>query len=144
MTGICDVVTRILRRQWARYSTWILVGAIALSGCSTSRPPTEILARADLGVRAARDARADELAPMNFTIAVEKLAKAKQAMAAKRYDDARRLAQSAQVDAELAEAKSEAEIVRRAADDVQRRVDTLQTEAERESRKPLTTAPKQE
>ena len=81
---------------------------------------------------------------MNLTIAVEKLAKAKQAMAAKRYDDARRLAQSAQVDAELAEAKAEAEIVRRAADDVHRRVDALQTEAERESRKPLTTAPKQE
>ena len=81
---------------------------------------------------------------MNLNIAVEKLAKAKQAMAAKRYDDARRLAQSAQVDAELAEAKAEAEIVRRAADDVQRRVDALQTHAERESRKPLTTAPKQE
>ena len=81
---------------------------------------------------------------MNLKIAGENLEKAKQAMAAKRYDDARRLAVSAMVDAELAEAKSEAEIVRRAADDVQRRVDALQTEAERESRKPLTAAPNRE
>jgi hypothetical protein len=95
-----------------------------------SKPPTDTLAKAELAVRSARDARA--------------LERAKQAMAAKRYDDARRLAESAQVDAELAEAKSEAEIVRRADDDVQRRADALQTEAERESRKPFTTVPNQE
>jgi len=109
-----------------------------------SKPPTDTLAKAELGVSAARDARADELSPMDLKIAREKLEKAKQAMAAKRYDDARRLAESAQVDAELAEAKSEAEIVRRAADDVQRRADALPTEAERESRKPLTAVPNQE
>ena len=81
---------------------------------------------------------------MDLKIAREKLEKAKQAVAARRYDDARRLAESAQVDAELAEAKSEAEIVRRAADDLHRRASALQTEAERESRKPLTTVPHQE
>ena len=126
MTGIYDVV-RVPRQQGVRSWTWILIGIVALYGCSMSKPPTDTLAKAELAVRSARDARA--------------LERAKQAMAAKRYDDARRLAESAQVDAELAEAKSEAEIVRRAADDVQRRVDALQSEAERESRKPLTTVP---
>jgi len=144
MIGIYDVVRRIPRRHWTRCWTWILIGTIGLSGCSTSKPPTDTLAKAELGVSAARDARADELSPMDLKIAREKLEKAKQAMAAKRYDDARRLAESAQVDAELAEAKAEAEIVRRAADDVQRRADALPTEAERESRKPLTTVPNQE
>ena len=140
MTRINDVV-RIPSHQRAKCWTRVLIGIVALSGCSTSKPPTDTLAKAELSVRDARDAKADELAPMNLKIAGEKLEKAKQAMAAKRYDDARRLAESAQVDAELAEAKSEAEIVRRAADDVQRRVDALQSEAERESRKPLTTVP---
>ena len=115
-----------------------LLGLIIIAGCSTTQPPTNTLAQAELSVRAARDARADELAPMNLKIAGEKLEKAKQAMAAKRYDEARRLAESAQVDAELAEAKSEAATVRGIADDVQRKIDTRQSEAEQESRKPLT------
>ena len=143
MTRIYDVM-RVPSQQGVRSWTGILIGILALSGCSMSKPPTDTLAKAELGVRSARDARADELAPIDLKIAAEKLEKAKQAMAAKRYDDARRLAQSAQVDAELAEAKSEAEIVRRAADDLQRRVDAPQSEAERESRKPLTAVPRQE
>jgi hypothetical protein len=143
MIGFYDVV-RVTSQQGVRSWTWILIGTVALSACSTTKPPTDTLAKAELAVRSARDAKADELAPINLNIAGEKLEKAKQAMAAKRYDDARRLAESAQVDAELAEAKSEAEIVRRAADDVQRRADALQSEAERESRKPLTTVPNQE
>ena len=143
MIALYNVVKRIPRPLGTCW-TCMLIGTIALSGCSTSRPPVNTLARAELAVRSARDARADELAPMNLKTAGENLEKAKQAMAAKRYDDARRLAVSALVDAELAEAKSEAEIVRRAADDVQRRVDALQTEAERESRKPLTAAPNRE
>ena len=144
MIGSYDVLRKIPRRQWAPCWTCMLTGTIALFGCSTSKPPIDTLAKAELGVRSAREARADELAPMNLKIARDKLEKAKQAMAARRYDDARRLAESALVDAELAEAKSEAEIVRRAADDVQRRVDALQTEAERESRKPLTAPRNQE
>ena len=143
MIGFYDVV-RVTSQQGVRSWTWILIGTVALSACSTTKPPTDTLAKAELAVRSARDAKADELAPINLNIAGEKLEKAKQAMAAKRYDDARRLAESAQVDAELAEAKSEAEIVRRAADDVQRRADALQSEAERESRKPFTTVPNQE
>ena len=88
-----------------------------------------------MALRAAAEARADDLAPVNFRAAQEKLAKAKQAMGAGRYEQARRFAESAIVDAELAEAKAEAEVVRRAADAAQRRVDALPTDAERESRK---------
>lgn len=124
--------------------TWLVTAVIMLSACSTTKPPTETLARADLGVRAAREARADELAPVDLKTARDKLEKAKQAMASSKYDEARRFAEAALVDAELAEAKAEAEIVRRAADDLHRRGDTQPTEAERESRKPLTTVPNKE
>jgi hypothetical protein len=61
----------------------------------------------------------------------EKLEGSKQAMAAKKYDDARRLAETAQVEAELAAAKAEAEITRRTADDLRRRLDPFRSESER-------------
>src|SRR5262245_61778956 len=141
---IHDVISRMAQRLSAAGLTWLVTAVIILSACSTTKPPTETLARAELGVRAASEARADELAPVDLKIARDKLEKAKHAMASSNYDEARRLAEAALVDAELAEAKAEAEIVRRAADDMQRRVDAHPTEAERESRKPFTTAPNKE
>ena len=102
-----------------------------------TRPPTDTLAQAELAVRAARDAKAADLAALDLKSAQEKLERARQAMTAKKYDDARRFAESAQVDAELAEAKSEAATLRGIADDVQRKIDAQQSEAEVESRKPL-------
>lgn len=130
-------IRKRLRGRSALFGILTMTGIIILSGCSMSKPPTDTLAKAEMGLRAAAEARADDLAPVNFTAAQEKLAKAKQAMGAGRYVQARRFAESAIVDAELAEAKAEAEVVRRAADDVQRRVDALHTDAERESRKPF-------
>jgi hypothetical protein len=114
---------------------------ILLSGCSATKPPTQALTRAEFGVRAAREAGADETSSIDLKRAAEKLEKAKKAMSAGRYDEARRLAESARVDAELAEAKAEAETMRRAADQLQHRVDAVQSDAERESRKPLTALP---
>ena len=84
-----------------------------------------------MDLRAASEARADEFAPMDLQSAREKFEGSKKAMAAKRYEDARRLAESAQVEAELATAKAEAELTRRAADDLRRRLDTLRWETER-------------
>lgn len=107
-------------------------------GCSMTKPPTDILARAELSARSADEAKAEELAPVDYKNARDKLAKAKLAMAAERYDEARRLAESAQVDAELAEAKAEAEIVRLAADQLWKKSEIPPTKAEIESRKPIT------
>ena len=144
MTGTCDIGNKIMPRMNPLWVTSIIIAISTFYGCSTTKPPTDTLAISELGVRAAREAGANELAPVDMKRAAEKLERAKQAMAADRYDEARRLAESAQVEAELAEAKAEAEIVRRAADDLQRRVDALQTETERDSRKPLTTRAEKE
>jgi hypothetical protein len=124
MDGIRDVNRGIMRRDKALFWTWFIT--VIFYGCSTTKPPTDTLAKAELSVRAAQEAGAQELAQMDLRKAGEKLEKSKQAMAARNYDEARRLAEGAQVDAELAEAKAEAEIVRRAADEVVRRVDALQ------------------
>jgi hypothetical protein len=93
-----------------------------------------MVANAELRVRAAHEAGAEEYAPISFRSAVGKLEKSKRAMEDKQYEDARRLAESAQVDAELAEAQAEARIMRRAADRLAGRGDTPPIEAERESR----------
>ena len=109
----------------------IILVAFQISGCSTTKPPTEALASAELTMRTAVEARADELAPMDLQRAREKLERSKKAMASGKYEEARRLAEIAQVEAELAEAKADAEITRRAADGLRQAVDALRQEMER-------------
>ena len=104
----------------------------------TENPPRNRITQADIAIRAALDAKAADFAPVELQSARDKLAKARQLMAAERYTEARRLAQSAQVDAELAEAKAETAVMRRAAGQILRGGDRPPSEAERESRKPLT------
>jgi hypothetical protein len=105
--------------------------AFLAGGCATAKPPTDTMARAEVQVRTAAEARADELAPMDLQRAREKLASSKKAMAAGRYDDARRFAEAAEVEAELAEAKADAEITWQAADRLRRTIDALRQEMER-------------
>ena len=111
----------------------LLLGSLALasSGCSAAKPPAGILSNAELDVRAASEARADELAPMELQSAREKLVTSRKAMQENKYEDARRLAESARVEAELATAKAEAEIARRAADNLRHRLDPLRSGHER-------------
>jgi hypothetical protein len=137
MNRICQFGSSIIwREKWLFYSAAI-AALLIVAGCSTAKPPTDILTRAELGARTADEAHAAELAPVDYKNARDKLAKAKLAMAADRYEEARRLAESAQVDAELAEAKAEAEIVRRAADQLWKKSEVPPTKAERESREPI-------
>ena len=109
----------------------IILSALQTIGCSMGKPPTEIFSRAELTLRTAAEARADELAPMDLQRARDKFDAAKKAMAAGKYDEARRLAEVAQVEAELAEAKADAEITRMAADGLRQRVDALRQDIER-------------
>jgi hypothetical protein len=135
MTKIIDARQRhsSASRPWV--IAFMIFLALGTGACSTTKPPTDALAQAELGVRAASEARAAELAPMDLQSAREKLEGSKQAMAAGKYEEARRLAESAQVEAELAEAKAEAEIMRHAADELRKRIDVLRMEAELGSRK---------
>lgn len=132
----------VLSRSWL--GGLVVVAAAVLAACSTTEPPTNRVALADLGVRAAAEARAAEFAPAELQSARDKLAKAKQAMSAQDYEEARRLAESAQIDAELAQAKAETAIMRRAADQISRKSEAPPTKAELESRQPLTESPAKE
>ena len=86
----------------ARHASLAVVALIIFYGCNAgSRPTAAILRNAELEIGAADDAHAAEFAAVDLKNARDKLARAQQALAASRYEDARRLAERAQVDAEL-------------------------------------------
>jgi biopolymer transport protein ExbB/TolQ len=128
----CDGTHRLLRPRKLPSTVWVMIlSALPVTGCTMAKASTEALSRAELNLRTATEARADELAPMDLQRAREKLDGSKKAIAAGQYEEARRLAEIAQVEAELAEAKAEAEITRRAADALRQSVDALRQEIER-------------
>jgi len=136
MGTILDIKEGRIDRPKALGAAWLSPGLVLLfviqtSGCSTTRPPTDIWSAAEINLRTATEARADELAPMELQRSREKLEASKKAMAAGNYEEARRLAELAQVEAELAEAKADAEITRLAADRLRQRGDALRQEMER-------------
>jgi multidrug efflux pump subunit AcrA (membrane-fusion protein) len=131
------------RRPFWLVSYLIFSAAFQLFGCSilplnsgrTAMPTVGAFSKAELSLRTAAEARADELAPMDLQRAKEKLEQARKAMAAGRNTEARRLAEAAEVEAELAEATAEAEIMRLAADNLRRRGDALRQELEGAARR---------
>jgi hypothetical protein len=118
-------------------------GSFLFFGCSilplnwghTAPPTVEAFSKAELSLRTAAEARADELAPMELQRAKDKLEQARRAMASGKDAEARRLAEAADVEAELAQARAEAEITRFAADQLRLRGDALRQEMEGAARR---------
>jgi len=148
MGTISYINMRMVPCAKAQHRFWIVIclifsAAFLFFGCSFlptdwARPamPTDgAFSKAELSLRTAAEARADELAPMDLQRAKEKLENARRAMAAGRNTEARRLAEAADVEAELAQAKAEAEIMRLAADYIRRRGDVLRQELEGDAKR---------
>ena len=115
---------------------YLAVALLAGGGCTTltnplANPPTTIVSAAELRIRSAVEARADEFAPLDLQRAREKLDASRRAIAAGQYEPARRFAETAYVEAELSEAKADAAITRIAADTLRQRSDALRQEVER-------------
>jgi len=115
-------------------SVAVVAALMVASGCSTVGPPKAEIAAADLAIQDATKSMAPQYAPLELRMARDKLDKAQRAMNNEEYIDARRLAEEALVDAELAEAKASSEDARRAANELQQSLETLRREAERASR----------
>ena len=79
-----------------------------LAACATASPPDTELAAARSSILQAEQVAARYAQP-ELRLAQEKLARAEQAAAQNRFDEARRLAEQAQVDARYAWALAEAE-----------------------------------
>jgi len=128
----------IMIRNSAILPNWrsvaLVCGVLAVGGCSAGRPPTATVAQAELAVQEAGQSKAPEYAAGELNIAREKFDRAKRAMDKEEYERARRLAEEALVDAQLAETKADAESTRNAARELRKTIDSLRGEAERQSR----------
>ena len=116
-------------RQWLGVP--LLCGVLGVSACSASRPPLESLSTAELAVRRASDGGAAQYAPLELRTAREKLDGAKRAIDSEEYDQARRLAEQAQVDARLAETKADAERAHQTVEQTRKNIEALRHETER-------------
>jgi hypothetical protein len=116
-----------------RFAVPIVLMILSITGCSTIGPPKDSVAAADLAVRQANKSKAPQYSPLELRRAMDKLDEAKRAMDKEEYIRARRLAEEALVDAQLAEAKAASEDARRTASDVRQSLETLRREAQRSS-----------
>lgn len=118
-------------RPFATFATVAVLAALTLGGCASSGDlPREEMAVARAAVdRAAGPAGAD--APVEVSQAREKLERANAAVARKDYDVARRLAEQAEVDANLAEARSHSARSDRALQEVREGIRQLRAEIAR-------------
>lgn len=105
-----------------------------LGGCASAPMPTADLAVADAAVRTANNSATREDAPAELQRATDKLASARQAVAAKDHERARELAQQARVDAQAAEVHAQAVRARKAALDSQDAARVLREELDRKPR----------
>ncbi len=121
----------------SRFNKTLQRGALAvasfalLAGCASTQAPIEQMAVTKAAVNNARSAGGNELAPLQFKSAMEKLQAAERAMADKNYELAKRLAEQAEVDAKLASSMANSVKAQKAADALQEDVRVLRQEINR-------------
>jgi septal ring factor EnvC (AmiA/AmiB activator) len=103
-----------------------------LVGCA-STPPTEQMAVAKDALNTAISAGGNEFAPVQLRSAMDKMDAAEKAMGEKEYEQARQLAEQAQVDAQLATTTARAAKAQKAVRELEEGNRTLQQEIERQA-----------
>ena len=106
----------------------VVVMLVAIAGCTSATPPTEEMAAAKLAVRQVQNSPAQTHAPAEVRQARNKLAAADRAMNQEQYTEARRMAEQAVVDAQLADAKTDAAISLTSLDTIEQTVEALESE----------------
>jgi hypothetical protein len=112
----------------------IVVGAglvVGLAACASDPAPEAELAAAEVAVDQAGQANAPAQAPGPYELARDKLERARDAMEDGENLEARRLAEQALVDAQLAEAEARSEVARQNAAELRASIETLQDEITR-------------
>jgi len=106
--------------------------ALFVLACASTTPPTQQISAAELAIRQAESVGAVELAPLPMRIAREKLDEAR-ALVQKNENDqmrrAKRLAEDAAVEAQLAEQTARTAAAKRSRDEAQRTIDAMRREA---------------
>ncbi len=119
-----------------RLQTCMLSGAAVLAlgglGCATQgAKPTEQVTRARAVIEQADKGSAQRYAAADLQKAHDELRSAETANDSRRYDEARRYAEAAEVDADVASARGNAAEAQRSASQVDKGNDTLQSESDR-------------
>ena len=118
--------------QFARLTAMALVSAGLGFGCATEGPvPTQQLTTARTLAEQADKANAQRYAPADLQRAHDALSSAEKAANDHKYDDARRYAENAQVDADLASARASSGEAMAAANEVSRTIASLREESVR-------------
>lgn len=112
----------------------LLLAALSLTGCGTkAQPPDAQIALATSAISQAESVGAYESSPVELKAARDKLVQAKQALQREENLTARRLAEQAMADANLAQAKARTAKSRKAVEEIQASIRTLQEEVDRKS-----------
>lgn len=123
-------------------SVGLSASVIALAACSSVPPPTEQIAVGRSAIDSAQTAGAPEFAAAELAQARTKFEQAQEAMKKEEYVRARRLAEQAAVDAQLAQAKASSAREQAAAAQIDQSIRALRSEIERSApAAPATTAP---
>ncbi|HEX6112018.1 MAG TPA: DUF4398 domain-containing protein [Geminicoccaceae bacterium] len=105
--------------------------SVGLAACASDPAPEAELAAAEVAVDEAEEANAPAQAPGPYELARDKLERAREAMEDGENLEARRLAEQALVDAQLAEAEARSEVARQNAAALRASIETLQDEIAR-------------
>jgi hypothetical protein len=108
-----------------------LGAAALLGGCASVAPPTETIAAADLALRKADQVDAQSHARLETHLAREELERARIALQEGRNEEARRAAEKALVDAQLAEARADSARSRQNEREIREHIEALRTEIQR-------------
>jgi len=103
----------------------LVAAALALTGCAHHTATRENLASARTSVESARRSGAPADAPVEFRRAEDKLNAAEAAARDERYGEAKRLAEEARIDADLAEQNAQSARARRAVAELQQSISVL-------------------
>ncbi len=118
------------------FMTGCIGSALLISACASTPAPTDALKAADQAIARAEEARVADYASPELTSARDKLVAARAAVQKEQMEVARRLADEAKLDAELATAKAEAARAKGITTEMQKNIETLRQETQRNLNNP--------
>ncbi len=108
-----------------------LLSSVLAAGCASIPAPDSQMTRTKSAISQADQAGARNYAPLDFRAASKKYDAAVAAMKAEDYDTARRLAEEAEVDANLAQTRSESAKAVASVEQIRESIKTLREEIDR-------------
>ena len=122
------MIGKSITPQW-RVAGVLLCGALGMSACATARPPASSFSYSDSYSQMTVRPAAQQYALEEMRLAQEQLADARSALNVYEYERARRSAEQALANAQLAEVRAETESTRQTARDLRLTVEAVRDEA---------------